>query len=295
MEIANLHLTLRFADRSDAGAVAGLLHSTAYSHVHVDWRLPGDWLGTHGFVLAETTAGHVLGEGQLQGCLAVGADPPPAAWVRVAALREDHKAVELLSSMVQNVRPYLAGEGVSELGWLPRTGWPADWLREMAFEQTDEVVTFVKGDLDVPPTVHSNQDVRLRPVQRGDFERLAAIEAAAFDPLWRHSAKGLRLGSRQATSFDVALFDGEIVGFQYSAASDQQNAGHLVRLTVAPEAQRAGIGSTLLLAALDSYRRNGLQEASLNTQLSNSPSRRLYEKFGFEMAGYRWPVWQLSL
>lgn len=292
MEMANLHLAVRFAEKGDAGAVAQLLRSTAYSHVHVDWRLPGEWLGTQGFVLAETTGEHVLGGGTLQGCLAVGADPPPAAWVRVAALREDQQAVSLLSAMLEKVQPYLLEQGVTELGWLPRMGWPAEWLRQLGFDQIDEVVTFVRADLEGLAELNSSM-IRLRPVQDGDFSRLAAIEQAAFEPLWRHSAQGLRLGWRQATSFDVAVLDGRIVGFQYSASSDVQDAGHLVRLTVDPESQRAGIGSALLLSALHSYRRQGLREASLNTQLSNEPSRRLYEKFGFEMAGHRWPVWRL--
>lgn len=295
MEMANLHLTLRFAGKDDAGAVAQFLRSTGYGHVHVDWRLPGEWLGTEGFVLAETTRDHVLGAGELQACLAVGADPPPAAWVRVAAVREEQQSVSLLSAMLQEVRPYLAEQGVSQLGWLPRMGWPAEWLQALAFEQVDEVVTFVRVDLENLPDVPSSAAARLRPVQPNEFARLAAIEEAAFDPLWRHSAEGLRLGWRQATSFDVALLDERIVGFQYSAPGDVQDAGHLVRLTVDPEAQRAGIGSALLLSALHNYRRQGLREASLNTQLSNEPSRRLYEKFGFEMAGHRWPVWRLSI
>jgi ribosomal protein S18 acetylase RimI-like enzyme len=111
--------------------------------------------------------------------------------------------------------------------------------------------------------------------------------------LWRHSAEGLALGWRHSTSFDVAELNGSVVGFQYSSASDVQTAGHLVRLTVSPDAQRSGVGSTLLAAALRSYQQRNLREASLNTQLSNVASRRLYEKFGFRQAGYRWPVWQL--
>ena len=164
MEMANLHLTVRFADKGDAGAVAQLLRSTAYSHVHVDWRLPGEWLGTQGFVLAETTREHLLGGGILQACLAVGADPPPAAWVRVAAVRDDQEAVSLLSVMLEEVKPYLLEQGVSELGWLPRMGWPAEWLRQLGFEQIDEVVAFMRADLEGLPDVNSNVTGRLRPV-----------------------------------------------------------------------------------------------------------------------------------
>lgn len=295
MEIANLQLRLRRASRADLPDVARLLHSTTYTHVHVDWRLPKYWIDTPGFVLAETTPEHVFGQGMVRACLAIGADPPPAAWVRVAALRTDTAAVPLLRAMLQAIRPHLAQQGVTQVGWLPRQGWPAEWLRALDFGQIDEVVTYVKPDLEIPPDVGRNGAVTVRQVRTSDLPALADIEAAAFDPLWRHSAESLTLGLRHSISFHVAQVGRQIVGFQYSAESDTAHAGHLVRLTVDPGAQRSGVGSILLRAALESYRQQNLREASLNTQVSNTASHRLYEKFGYERTGPRWPVWSLDL
>ena len=293
MELANLHISVRPAYPGDYRAIIELLQSTPYSHVHADWRLPGEWIGTGGFMVAESTEGHILGPGNVEACLAIGADPPPAAWVRAAAVREPDEGPALLSELLERIRPYLEEERISEVGWLPRTGWPEQWMYVLDFEHKDEVITYVKEDLRLPEGQRQHPDVQIRPVRATDFPKLAAIEEDAFEPLWRHSADGLALGWRHSTSFDVAELNGEVVGFQYSSTGDVPYAGHLVRLTVHPGAQRLGIGSALLVSALRSYQQRNLREASLNTQLSNAASRHLYEKFGFRQIGYRWPVWQL--
>jgi ribosomal protein S18 acetylase RimI-like enzyme len=124
---------------------------------------------------------------------------------------------------------------------------------------------------------------------------LAAVEAAAFDPLWRHSAEGLKLAQGQAICFDVALVGEQIAGFQYSASNYNGSSAHLVRITVHPAFQGTGVGSALMKAAIEQYRRQGLRRVSLNTQLDNFVSHRLYEKFGFYRSGDQLPVWVLEL
>ena len=291
MEMANLDLRLREATQDDLPALAQLLHRSPYSHVHVDWRLPRYWVNTPGFYLAESKSG----SGSLQACLAIGADPPPGAWVRVAAAGDESPAATVLAEMLQAIVPFLRQQGVQVIGWLPRSGWPAPLIEELGFSHVDEVVTYVKRDLEIPADVRHNDDVTVRGVRSDDLPHLAAIEEAAFEPLWRHSADSLALGWRRSLSFHVATLQGEIVGFQYSADSDVNDAGHLVRLTVSPTAQRSGVGTALLREALLSYRARQLHGASLNTQASNQPSRKLYEKFDYELAGYRWPVWSLRI
>lgn len=298
MEMANQHLRhlqVRLADRDDLGAIAEMMKRAPYSHIHVDWRLPRYWLDSGKFILVETTPQHDMGSGVLLGCLAVGADPPPAAWVRVAAVRGKQIGVVVLAEMLREAAHILQGEGVNEIGWLPRERWPDEWMASLQFAHVDEVVTYVKYDVEIPEGIGHNEAVHVREATSQDMPQLAAIEREAFDPLWRHSVESLSLGWRQSLSFHVAELEGKVVGFQYSSDSDVQYAGHLVRLTVAPRAQRLGVGSALLRAALESYDRRGLEEASLNTQLSNEPSRRLYEKFGFRPGGHHWPVWSRRL
>ncbi len=295
MEMANSGLQdarLRRASEQDLPRIADLMHHAHYAHVHVDWRVPRYWLENGVFLLVERRlpGGN---DYHLQGCLAAGADPPPGSWVRVAALRGRHQAAHLLSDMMVACARALADADVTQIGWLPRGSWPAEWMVTLGFAQIDEVVTYVRKGLAIPEDLSRNRTVAIRQVRMSDIPRLVEIERAAFDPLWRHSAESLSLGWQYALSFQVAELDGRVVGFQYSSDSDVPEGGHLVRLTVDPDVQRGGVGSALLVAALQSYRARGLSEASLNTQLSNTPSRRLYEKFGFKPAGYHWPVWSI--
>lgn len=289
MEMANTQWRVRQAAQGDRDAISALLRRAERSHMHVDWRLPGDWFDMGVFVVAERAGGDLFG------CLAVGADPPPAAWVRVLALDGGHEDDSLFVALFDAALASLRRRGVGQLAWLPQRPWPRPWLHRVGFQVINEVETFRKDGLQIPEDVHDDPAVVVRPVRPADLPRLAEIEAAAFDPLWRHSAEALGLAQSQAISFDVAELDGHVVGFQYSVSGEEQGTAHLVRLTVSPDVQRRGVGSTLLVAAIHAYRQRGLGRISLNTQADNIASKRLYQKFGFEAAGYRLPVWSMDL
>lgn len=307
MELANLWSQapnnagdVRVATRADAAAIMDLLHKATYRHHHVDWYVPGDWLGSSGFVVqpeparsrSSVTARLLGSRPRLRACLAAAADPPPAAWVRVAALAREERPQDTLAALLGAATTNLGRAGVTELAWLAIEKWPNFWLPELGFDCSNEIETYIKEDRAIP-AVAPVPGLRIRPVLDTDMESLARLEAAAFEPLWRHSAHGLRVARGQTFSFDVALLDDEIVGFQLSAASSL--GAHLVRMTISPERQQMGIGSALLAHTLDHYYRRGLNHVSLNTQVNNAPSRRLYGKFGFQPSGERLSVWVREL
>ena len=151
-----------------------------------------------------------------------------------------------------------------------------------------EVLGYQKGDLAVP-AFDAPPGLCLRPLLMEDLPALAAIEAAAFEPRWRHSAGDLYLAWRHSIGFDVALLDDEPVGFQFSTGGG--GSAHLSRMTVRPDRQGLGIGAALLAGAIDNYRRQHISSLTLNTQTDNLASRRLYERFGYRLTGYSYPVW----
>jgi [ribosomal protein S18]-alanine N-acetyltransferase len=291
MEMASELWRLRTATRDDAGRLTALLRHAWWAHFHADWRLPADWIGYPGFVVAEPAGG-----GSLAGCLCIAPDPPPASWVRLAALRDTAEQFALLRDLLEAALAAISGEHISEIAVLGNDAKLETWLPSLGFEIVNEVVTFVNDDLRAPvPRAPAQRHVMMRKVRLDDLPQLVAIEEAAFDPIWRHSREGLALGWQHALSFHVAELDGKIAGFQYSARSDRPGAAHLVRLTVEPSVQRQGIGGALLAAALASYREQGYDVVSLNTQADNVASQRLYERFGFSLAGYPIPVWRRPL
>jgi ribosomal protein S18 acetylase RimI-like enzyme len=309
MEMANLWLKqgqsvrrLRVARPEDAAGLTRLLREAALLHTHVDWRPPVDWLGSAGFVVQEAPPASAGGRAltarlfgprvSLQACLAVAADPPPAAWVRVAALAEANDVLATLGGLLAAVQDYLRATAVTQLAWLPTEEWPNAWLSRLGFARINAIATYKKDDADAPapPPVAG---LAIRPARAADLETLAAIEVDAFEPIWRHSAGAMALARNQASSFDVAELDGEIVGFQFSTG--RRYYAHLARMTIAPCVQGRGVGSALLAHTIDGYRRSGLRAVTLNTQVDNVASQRLYRRFGFRPTGERLPVWAISL
>jgi len=292
MELANSrHWRARRANKEDAGEIGRLLSLATMRHLHSDWHLPVDWLGTPGFVVCERK--WPGGETEIVACLAVGADPPPAAWVRAAAVIRRARAEDWLAEMLPLTLPYLSDCGVSIPGCLANGIWPESWLVGLGFRKVNWIVTY---QLDLKAARLTTPDSPLiRPATTNDMARLAEIERAAFDPLWRHSQRGLLVAFGEALSFDVAEVDGRIVGFQYSVGGQDGTSAHLVRLTVDPQAQGHGVGSGLLSAALMGYVRLGMERVTLNTQADNHASHHLYERFGFERLIGRADVWALAL
>jgi len=309
MELANLWARergnpddIRVATKADAGAILRLLHTAVYSHIHVDWHLPGDWIGSPGFVVipkAENpsrsnslTAKLFQDRVELVACLAATPDPLPAAWLRIAAIRDEVAAEPTLTRMLAQVVPVLHHQGVTQLAWLAVEEWPNSVLPKLGFSLGNHIETYVKEDRQLPE-VASVPGLIIRQVYSTDFEALAQLEEASFAPMWRQSAQALAIARPQSLSFDVALLDDEIVGYQLSAKAEA--GAHLVRLTVHPKKQGFGIGSALLKHAFAYYYRQGLYNVSLNTQVENSASQKLYLKFGFRPSQQRLPIWILDI
>lgn len=301
LSTAELNKGIRVATRSDAGAVTRLLDTAVYRHRHADWYLSGDWLGSAGFViLPKPMASPLSGASRFVGvreqalaCLAAAADVPELAWVRLAALSQDlPEPGVVLAEMLRRAEAHLRRRQISQLAWMPVNAWPKSWLEESGFRLASQMETYIKEDTAVLP-LSSPSALHIRPLTDDDFDTLAEMEVAAFAPLWRHSTYALRLASYQALSFDVAWMGDTAVGFQLSARSS--SGAHLVRLTVHPAYQGQSIGSALLAHALAGYHRYGLTHVSLNTQVDNAASQRLYRKFGFRANSHRWPIWLKEL
>jgi GNAT superfamily N-acetyltransferase len=79
-------------------------------------------------------------------------------------------------------------------------------------------------------------------------------------------------------SFDVVEWDGEPVGRLYVDRSGGET--HLIDITLLPDHQGRGLGSTLLKSLLQESAATG-HPVTLHVQARN-PARRLYERLGFE-------------
>lgn len=287
---------IRQATRADLQALSRLFTSADYHHFHLDFGSPLDQVGTPGFVVKPALSagvGRLMGEWlapmvRIQACLSVSADPPPAAWVRCAAVGGDPGPFEMLAAMLDAVIPVLQGQGVDQLGWLGAHRWPVPWLRQLGFQIDNQIQTYIKLDLELPD-IAPIAGLSYRRARPEDLAPLAEIESRAYQPLWRLSAAGLGAALKAAPEFEVVHHHGRLIGYQVSDYSDL--GPHLVRISIDPALHGQGFGSALLAHIISGYRAQHPSQISLNTQLDNLRSQHLYRKFGFQPVNQLAPVW----
>ncbi len=295
MELANkLKLkNVRLAVTGDEWEIAKLLRNGRYLHAHPDWYEPVDWIGERGFVvLPEEVAAGVIKRPlfgtspRLQACLIVAADPAPAAWVRVMAVRGDGDAGEIGERLWAKVR---GNTVVSEIGWLLSDEWPLPFLQRWGFSPAYDIETYRKDNVKIP-SIRPTPSIRILPAKKEDMAALAKIETAVFDPLWRNSAKAMKIALPQTFSFNVAWAGKRLIGYQMSNRAGM--GAHIARITVAADWHGRGIGSALMAQATRDFQQAGLYWITLNAQLDNNASLGLYAKFGFRKTAVRYPIWR---
>ena len=123
---------------------------------------------------------------------------------------------------------------------------------------------------------------RIRSLQPWMHRRAAAVDRAAFGPMWGNDAAGLR-DVRRATPVHRARMIGSgrwVAGFALSGAA--ADSGYLQRIAVSPEHRRRGIARDLVLDALRWMHSNGRTRCLVNTGVENEPALELYQRLGFE-------------
>ena len=278
----------------DKTAVTDLIEQAIYAHHHADWYDWRYWLDIDRFWLSwEARPDPVLSGG-----LVIASEVPSVAWVRTLALHRDpfsrKRLMQHTHALFSAVLPTLKAEGVQRIFWMSDQEWVQRWARQLGFRRTGGVMTFAKDDVDIPHGLSSPSDVQIRPAAAEDMRQLAHIEAAVYAPMWQHTQISLLRAYKQSISFQVARWQGRLVGFQHSTAIKQQGA-HLARITVSPQAQGLGVGRLLLIHALKDYAKQGCNHVTLNTQAENGRAQHLYRRFGFLPTGHEAAIWELLL
>lgn len=89
----------------------------------------------------------------------------------------------------------------------------------------------------------------------------------------------------------VAEERGGTIGVLLASHLSHRN-GHVCQVSVIPEAQSRGLGTVLVSATLEAFRRQGLGYASLSVTVANRRAYTLYERLGFrlrkEFAAHAW-------
>jgi ribosomal protein S18 acetylase RimI-like enzyme len=147
-----------------------------------------------------------------------------------------------------------------------------------------------------------SDDYAIRPYDPGDLPRLREITAHTFGPVSIDRNMEQRLGpfgegdwgTRKAASiaddctaqpdgvFVAADRSGGVVGYVTTRLNVMSRIGWIPNLAVDPAHQGKGVGRSLLLHALDHFRRSGMQVAKIETLDQNPVGQALYPSLGFK-------------
>lgn len=191
----------------------------------------------------------------------------------VASLRLDRGGDRFLEACCE----WLSGQGV-ELIRSPALGEAQTGVwRRAGFDDHMELVVFERALSDAVPA--PTRAVVELPAP--DLVMLAAMDDRAFEADWRVGRWGLE-DALAATPSAVVLAvtdEGETLGF--AIVGEISGVAYLQRLAVEPARTRAGVGSSLVRAALTWAKRRGAHTMLLNTQPDNAAAAGLYRSESF--------------
>jgi [ribosomal protein S18]-alanine N-acetyltransferase len=279
-------LSIRRLNARDYDAIARIATEADYVYLRFDQRelerildnLPA--VGV--FSMPPGPLGRITG-GTMYAFLLLNQLAPPSAWIGGFGVPngEARQYQAHLARLLPALEAEAAQRGAQHLyysGGDTENDWLAPTLREHGFTLVTLLRSYDKIGFLIPS--HGAQDVHVRPFTPADLDGVLAVEALAFDQLWRYDAPAFLDIAREYPYFVVAEDDAGIAGYQFNALD--QATGYLVRIAVHPRARRHGVGVRLLAEAVEYFARAGITRILLNTQEDNVRAHRLYEWFGFE-------------
>ncbi|MGE5073160.1 MAG: hypothetical protein ACM3MF_07005, partial [Anaerolineae bacterium] len=196
---------IRPAATSDQQRIADLIFFESHVHRHLDWRTPLDWLGASPY--------WVLEEGRrIAAALACPTDPDSIAWIRIFAYASHLSGRSAWPALWDRAREQLAQQGGGTVAAIATQGWFDQILQDAHFDLNGHIVLLEWNDAPEPLRAGSSK-ARVRPMTANDLPRVAEVDAAAFEPLWRNSLMALTKAFEQATYATVAETDSGLVGY----------------------------------------------------------------------------------
>ena len=139
----------------------------------------------------------------------------------------------------------------------------------------------------MPSSPVTDTEWKIEPLaSRAEIDAVLAIEEASFTSPWTKEMYLAEFENSGVSFFYLAKTPlGEIIGFcSFWRVLDEL---HINNLAVAPEYRRARVATALLSRVLGDGAAMGAVRATLEVRQSNEAAQRLYERFGFAVAGVR--------
>lgn len=282
--VATTRPAIRQATPADQSRIANLMYFENRVHRHLDWRTPLDWLGAPEYWVLEDY-------GHLSAALACPPDPKPAAWLRLFAVSASVSLPQAWRALWETAQDALRGRGLT-VAAIVMHNWLEELLRASGFSEYQKVVLLSQEGAPFAWQPNPHQ-LHIRPMTREDLPDVAALDAAAFAPLWQNSLSSLQFALSLAEISTVGILDGQIVAYQMSTRNPF--GAHLARLAVHPQHQGKHFGYLMVQDLLQKIQAQGLSRVTVNTQSDNAASLALYQKIGFKRTGEQYCVFTRTL
>lgn len=272
--------------RQHRHALLDLSATSPWTHAHLDWFDTAQWLDMGlGLTLLAWQ-----GE-ELAGYISLSPPNSGRSWIRMLGIRGGRMPGQIVDELWTGAEAACRERGIIDVAILMTANWLPAYLARHRFQFHDDVISMshIGSRLPAAPAASAT----LRPAEWEDIPRMLEIDQLAFDPTWQLTLPDLRQALRHSTIASVAALGDHVVAYQLS--TQHESIGHLARLAVDPAQQRRRFGSLLLRQLLQILKRKQVETISVNTQLSNLPSQRLYERFGFFRNGNDIELWRKQL
>ncbi|HEY60509.1 MAG TPA: GNAT family N-acetyltransferase [Anaerolineae bacterium] len=270
----------RAANKSDYSQLAVFLNSRIKIHRHLDWRATLDWLGYQPFWILEQNS-------HIQALLAFPPDIPDVYWVRLFAVSCAYSAEKTWDKLFPKAlksQPFKPESTIVILAYL-------DWLKEILLTrgwQERQRVILLKWSGSFPETLKNPKGIIIRPMLYSDLQQVARIDHVSFESIWRHSTNAIMRAFGQSSYSTVAEHEEKVIAYQISHSEILR--AHLARLAIVPDFRNKGIGTALVQDMLSHFHKLWIGEITVNTQLNNYASIRLYKKLGFTITKESYPI-----
>lgn len=128
-------------------------------------------------------------------------------------------------------------------------------------------------------------DLIVRRAEAKDVDRIAELEIQCFTTPWSREAVYQDVVENQRALYLVAEIEGLVIG--YAGIWSIVDEGHITNVAVAPEFRQHHIGSAIIAVLLEVTEKAGITSHTLEVRRGNEPAIKLYEKYGFKVAGER--------
>jgi len=127
--------------------------------------------------------------------------------------------------------------------------------------------------------------VRIEKLRRRDLRQLLRIESAVFPEPWSPAVFNSELALRKGRLYRAAWAGEELAGYIGFMIVDEE--AHMTTIATAPDFQRGGVATTMIVDGFRTLRADGVKHISLEVAANNDPAQSLYRRFGFAPVAVR--------